>query len=539
VPGRISQDEISKEFASKFKHQNFKNKPEFKTAKYKYSLLEMVKLTQKFDFQREDKGRRVYIKGAKDEGTIVLTGQASGRKDNGRIGDAKIYEFIFFKSKSEIHVEKEVVDNFKFAYFDERKTEPKESPDWAYWKNKLKKGEKIPVFFQKENNRIKHFGLSYLYKLPYSGSVYDGIYDIHFDDRLDLAQTVFGHTEKESALKGRVQFSHFKALKGTTPLPPRTETLGTPRASYYPFYVLQEDGNTYSTFMDEDFVLAGRKRYPIHKNMPNETKITYNPQSSTGTSFRPLKQGAIFKGKIIYHNLKKAELGALISAFTFHNTPNSFHNIGIAKSLGYGKCKIKIISNVQTKEYMCVFEKAMRTQCSDWLQSPQITELLTMSSEQNNRGSSELKYMELPDFANAKRETEYLKQYSKLDGINKIIAKSIVSSERTTDSDSRAETKSAAAQVGNKPNTQHQKPKPTNETWQDRMIRMAKTNAANPIAGILADLQNGPPAYKGHEKDVANKLKEQMKKTGKWQEEPPKEGKHDNYKLTQKVMKYL
>jgi hypothetical protein len=32
---------------------------------------------------------------------------------------------------------------------------------------------------------------------------------------------------------------------------------------------------------------------------------------------------------------------------------------------------------------------------------------------------------------------------------------------------------------------------------------------------------------------------EQMKRKNQWQEEPPKEGKHDNYKLTQKVKKYL
>ena len=92
-----------------------------------------------------------------------------------------------------------MIENFKFAYFDGRTTEPKESPDWTYWKEKLRCGEKIPVFFQKNGSEIKHFGLSYLYKLPYTLSVKDGIPASHFESNdLDLAQTIFGYIgEKE------------------------------------------------------------------------------------------------------------------------------------------------------------------------------------------------------------------------------------------------------------------------------------------------------------------------------------------------------
>ena len=71
------------------------------------------------------------------------------------------------------------------------------------------------------------------------------------------------------------------------------------------------------------------------------------------------------------------------------------------------------------------------------------------------------------------------------------------------------------------------------------MIRIAKVNPKTPIHSILNDLNNKPAAYIGHEKDVAKALMEQMKRKNQWQEEPPKEGKHDNYELTQKVKKYL
>lgn len=425
IPGRISQDKINKNFAKKFKHKSNNgefnpNKADTKTAKYKYELLTQnkIELIQNFQHIKNDKGRDVYEFGGTKQGTLVVTGQASGRKDQGKF-DAKIYEFVFFDRKNTLDVSKEVMENFKFAYFDDRKTEPKESPDWKYWKEKLKNGKKVPVFFQKENNQIKHFGLSYLYKLPYSGSVHDGIYDTHFSNELDLSETIFGLANKDNALKGRVQFSHFKVAKNSkaTQMAPRTENLGTPRASFFPFYVMQEDGKLYSTFMDDEFVLAGRKRYPIHKNKPDETKIKYEPNSSIGTSFRPLKEGVIFEGKLRYHNLKKAELGAILSALTFHNTQGTFHNIGLAKALGYGKIEITFDEQFQTISYLQEFETQMIQNIPNWLISNQLKELLTMATPQENSGNSQLSYMELPSFADVKRDKLYLKNYSKLNNI--------------------------------------------------------------------------------------------------------------------------
>jgi len=433
VVGRISQDNIHKDFGSKFKAQQggFINKPDFKTAKYKYDLLKKlnIELTQKFDFSKEAQGKKIYTKGTKLEGTLVLTGQASARKDNGRMGDGKIYEFVFFNAIGEITLSKETMENFKFAYFDGRKTEPKESPDWKYWKEKLANGQKVPVFFQKEMRKdsngqnqtiIKHFGLSYLYKLPYNGSIHDGIFKSHFEKKLDLAQTLFGYVNNDTALKGRVQFSHFKAIDKTkiVKLAPRTENLGTPRASFYPFYIFQEDGKLYSTFMNDNFVLAGRKRYPIHKNNPDESKISYNPTSSIGTSFKPLKEGVIFKGKMRYHNLKKCEIGALLSALTFHSTPNTFHNVGLGKSLGYGKINLTIHSP-NKEQYLQEFETLMKENINNWMSSNILKELLTMATPQDNQRNSQLSYMELADFAQTKNDkiNGYLKNYSKLDNI--------------------------------------------------------------------------------------------------------------------------
>jgi len=442
VPGRIHHKQIDYalelDFASKFKIDNLDSKQ--KTAEYKYSLvgdkIHTIKVGDKYYSEKNSKYDKrefyKYDKNCKNIASLVLTGQPTPRKDNGKKGDGKGFEFLFFDKQGELKIEDKVFENFKSAYFDARDTEPKESPDWKYWKEKLYNGDKIPVFFQKNGKKVLHFGLSYLYKLPYKHSVKDGIYDIYLDDRLSLVQTIFGYISKsdKSALKGRVNFSHFKAIKNIKVLDPRTEILGTPRASYYPIYIKQQNGKLYTTMMDNNFKIAGRKRYPIHKGSTvKKTEKTGNEK--VGTTLVPLKEGVVFKGKLRYHNLKKAEIGAILSALTFHNTPNTYHNIGLAKSLGYGKISIKIdgIDNIQN--YLKEFELYITEQILDWKDSVQLKELITMATEQNNSGNSKLEYMKLEQFAKNKtgNDKDYLRNYSNLNNIEVRTIKSLVSNE--------------------------------------------------------------------------------------------------------------
>jgi len=435
VPGRIRHEEIDKiykiNFASKFKEGNFGNKAKDKTAKKKYEMINSSNFVHKFEYVKEDANRKVYRynPNASKRGTLVLTGQPSARKEpeNGK-PSGKIYEFIFFDVQEELKVSEKVFENFKFAYFDGRNTEPKESPDWTFWKEKLEAGEKVPVFFQKAGKEVLHFGLSYLYKLPYQHSILDGIPESHKDSRLDLAQTIFGYTDDKKALKARVQFSHFKAVKNIEVLPKRTEILGTPRASYYPNYVKQTNANPYKTYMDSNFRISGWKRYPIHKGSSvKKTMDTGN--ENVGTTFAPLKEGVVFKGKMIYHNLKKSELGAVLSALTFHKTEGCFHNIGMAKALGYGKIDIEIKNINNIEEYLKEFERVITIQIDNWCYSEQIKELLTMATEQNNINNSTLEYMTLDSFAKNKVNREYLKTYTTLDNIQETTCKSFLDSD--------------------------------------------------------------------------------------------------------------
>jgi len=67
---------------------------------------------------------------------------------------------------------------------------------------------------------------------------------------------------------------------------------------------------------------------------------------------------------------------------------------------------------------------------SNWIESEQITELISMATEQNNSGNSTLKYMKLDEFAKNKTgNKDYLRRYTKLNNIKTIKAKSYISQE--------------------------------------------------------------------------------------------------------------
>lgn len=436
IPGRISQKEIDKiyniEFSKEFRDGYFENKnknKELKTAKYKYedSPLKGKNLVNKFTHLKKSNSRDIYIQDNSGEvGTIVFTGQPSARKEakNPKDSSGKIYEFIFFeKTGKEILVSQKMMKDFKFAYFDDRKTEPKESIDWAYWKAKLEKAGKVPVFFQLDDDgELLHFGLAYMYKIIYKHSISAGILQ-NTKNSLDLTQAIFGYTDKDTkeALKGRVYFSHFPALGNPKELDPRAEILGTPRASYYPNYIKQPGGKLkLKSYMDDEFEIAGRKRYPVHKGGEVSTKNQEKSSENVKSFFTPLDKGTKFSGKVKFHNLKKAEIGALISAITFHNTKNTFHNLGFAKPYGYGKCIIEItnLSQDEIKEYLAAFEKEILQQIPYWgdlEKNDSLKELLAMAMEQESRGDFTLDYMEKPnDFSKAKTKREYLKPYSSL-----------------------------------------------------------------------------------------------------------------------------
>lgn len=468
-PGRISHRFLDRFFQTGFSDffqpgGGFKNNnDQHKSARFKYNKFGTSKsLTYNFVDAGNSAGRPLFDidPNGTEKGTLVFTGQPGPRKqqNNGK-WTGKQLEFIFFQSTgNKLPVSEEVMDNFLFAYYE--KERENWSEDWAYWRDELRAGKPIPIFFRKspDGTTVANFGLSYLYKLPYKNSVKETIQSNQENGKdlsqaIDLAEAIFGYTfeTKDSvameSLKGRVHIGHAKGIEATCQEDPKvTAILSTPKASYYPNYIRQNLDSKgrikgkYSTFMDRKPMIAGWKRYPIHQqdgrsNLAARDREAYK---NVSTSFVPLKKGAEFEFTVRYHNLKKIELGALISAITFHQTADTFHSLGMAKPLGFGKVKLEItdISAELRDECLQAYEAYMNVELvglpHKWHESPQIKNLMSMVSEQPQFSDRNLSYMKMGmqrgenHFVEAKKAFEGLNEYTKQKGVVEIPVQTLV-----------------------------------------------------------------------------------------------------------------
>ena len=274
-----------------------------------------------------------------ESGYLVFTGQC-GRKH---------MEFVFFNPNENSKIEIDKIDPKLYKDFCFIHSNPKDpskpNAEWEYWKSKMQKGKKVPVFYLKKGNTIVSMGLAMMYRLAYNNTINDAISHtnpLHLDKgKKDFSETLFGYINKKDALRGRVVFSTMKAIKPQIKSHEITTILGSPKPTFYPYYMHQdEDTKKYKTFMDSDCKINGWKRYPFQSQVtPNTTK-----KSKVTTTFKPLPKGTKFKGKIHLHNVKPSELGGLIWALRFGNNPGCHHSVGMAKPYGYGAATIRITS---------------------------------------------------------------------------------------------------------------------------------------------------------------------------------------------------
>lgn len=383
-----------------------------KTAAYKYALAKKYsgnKTLYDLNFtiinpDKENQNAKYKVKVdsyGEVEGDIVMTGQPDlfkyPRPTELEKGAGKFYEFVFPKSTNDSkkhYLSQEEHEQYLFIY--------KESADWKLWKDN-EKG--IPVFFrldEKNNNKFIDFGLSALYKIPYKRTVQQSLPSDNLKSDLDLSECIFGYTKDKEGLRGRIQFSPAFSENGK-----ESEEiillLNSPKASYYPIYVKQEnlDNNDRVPLMpktgkngaDKSYAgyqtynrgkIAGWKMYMLRTDIWNKDDIDDEKYKNLVSYLRPLKAGASFKYQIRFHNLKGVELGALLSALTFHNTPNTYHSYGQGKPYGFGRTKITnwslhISSGVEVKPevYMALFEEQMTAFFNKWNESESLTSLIT------------------------------------------------------------------------------------------------------------------------------------------------------------------
>lgn len=333
---------------------------------------------------------------------VVCTGYMNGKN----------VEYLFSEDQAEaVKVDDSVINTFLSVH--------KTTPYFAGLNNKnpflkqmLENNEPIPVFFKKAGGKVAYIGITAMFKYPFTYSIKDAVDNAqgkNFSGK-DLATTIFGYIGKDDSLKGRVQFS--SAFTAPDIIIPDEAchkvdaVLGQPHPSFYPLYLSQKgkDGKLvrYST---EGLKIGGRKRYRIIKGSEPVTPNASDKQN-VKTYFRPIPCGYTFKAKVNVHNLRKIEIGAILSALTFNMTPGTYHGIGMAKNLGYGKCQCTVTGLKGLAYSIEEYIKAFNVEISCFLQEENSNSRLStdkslsalVSIASDTHTAEDMKQLELGEF---------------------------------------------------------------------------------------------------------------------------------------------
>lgn len=387
---------------------------------------------------------------AGNKGTIVFTGQP---------GVGKHMEFIFFNPTGKIPVPSDKQKDFQFVHSVDGDLN-KPNTEWSYWEDVLSSGGKVPVFYLEEGGVLHSFGLAQMYKLPYAHTIRDVVKNTstdHFcDSKPDFAEILFGYISEKNGgqLKGRVSVTHGLGCDCRPFDEPVVTVLGAPKPTYYPSYLEQPDPTVrYHTYMDPNPKLStdkpkvrGWKRYPARE----EAAVISPPVPSSSvsndvkTAFTPLHTGATFTFRIKIHNLKPAELGALLWALEWDGKQDLCHSLGMGKSFGYGLVKIKIDrDNSLFRQVLAVESKVvpkklaelattasdafftcMKTITADWRETPQIFQLLAMAdpkalgSIDNQKTRLRTMTIDAKEFAKGKNQGQVLPTHKEYIGVS-------------------------------------------------------------------------------------------------------------------------
>jgi hypothetical protein len=350
-------------------------------------------------------------------GTPVFTGQPAQRVPGGT--GKKHLEFIFSGSGIPVSISARVMSGFLQIH--------ESSAEWQRMKNDAR----IPVFYLESSaGEIESLGLAQMYKLPYKNTVHEVIRHTsleHLEESSpDFCDLLFGrtHDAPDASLKSRAWFEPAVAPRVGS-LPARTVVLSSPKPSYYPSYVRQDARNGqlidgYTTWSDANAQLRGWKRYPARPNVTEGLPAT----DRVATTLHPLPAGTCFEGRLVFHNLKRVELGAILWALTWGGDSTLCHSIGMGKPYGYGAARFEIDDRAPLEiewndrsqtETLSVdslrrsFVEYMTQRVRNWSATPQMIALRAMANP-STATRFDLTYMTLNpeqhrnDFQAAKRQ---------------------------------------------------------------------------------------------------------------------------------------
>lgn len=282
----------------------------------------------------------------------------------------------------------------------------------GFLKERLHSGMEIPVFFVADGKDIKAIGITKMLRYPYTYSVKDAVANSRIvpvdENKPDLPETIFGYTKGHMSLRGRVQVGHAFCDSNIDDehLLRISGVLGSPSASYYPLY-LKSEGGKFNSYADKGVQIAGRKRYRITQGPVTLSLPMGNENEKVMSHFNAIPQGQTFRCRIALHNLRKAEIGALLSSITLGNTPNTYLNIGMAKSFGFGKIKCDVaLCGLQysVEEYIRAFEMELMERGFNVTNNSSLNTLVAIASEHN---ADDMQMMSLDEYTENKKNSNF------------------------------------------------------------------------------------------------------------------------------------
>lgn len=225
----------------------------------------------------------------------------------------------------------------------------RDASSWIYWKQRIEAGERAPIFFKREDktDTISSIGMAHMYKLPFERTVHELIDEAHKTTQPDLTELMFGYIDEaekgQHSLRARIHFDLACQSGEARADEAKATVLNSPKASYYPNYIDQNNKSqvqSHKTYDDSDARPRGWKRYPARDQLSKGIESVDNDKIST--ILHPLKAGTTFKGRVVFHNLRPEELGALLWALTWGGEKNLRHSLGMGRPLGYGQASFKL-----------------------------------------------------------------------------------------------------------------------------------------------------------------------------------------------------
>lgn len=237
-----------------------------------------------------------------------------------------------------------------------------------------------PVFYREENDQLIFFGHVMMFRLPYGRSPLDFVpKELRDDSDIDLAEAIFGFVrdkkmprDQSSAYAGRVFFTDAKYVqnsqeshKSSEPITP--QILASPKPTAFQHYLTQRQPDTMPSgrtnkdgspkmVMRLDHYASSPKQTTIrgHKLYWHKGRIGLKDIEETGkknvdwnsdtqhTRIQPVTEGAKFRFRIYFENLREYELGALLWVLKLSDGATSPYrlSLGMGKPLGMGAVRI-------------------------------------------------------------------------------------------------------------------------------------------------------------------------------------------------------